>query len=348
MSPGGIEMAKIMAVCFLGLGLLASACISTEMSPLEAWARTRPSNGPSLELLAKGDALYAREKYSEAGRTYARAAEASGPASAYVEASVQVALMWSLVGKPEEGGPWLRMASGRAHRDEPLGWSRLQRVLGLLEREDGQSKVATERFSQLYDYCLAHELFDRAIDAAHQVNLSSSDPEVQVVWSRKALEAAEAGEMTGWLATMWAGEGISLEDQGREEDALIAYEEARKYHDLAGMEAGSRSTETAIGRVLRKLGRIEEAKKISEAVLPWAEEAYLAKPEPEQAVRLAYAVWERAELDWILTDHEPALAGFQRTRNLLVEAKIEERKETGAEELALLDTRIESLKAEME
>lgn len=340
-------MRSIVLACVLGLGLLHGGCAGPSESRVEAWARSRPPIGPSIELLARGDALFAEQNYTEAGRVYALAAEATGPASAYVEACAQVARVFSLIGQPGEGEPWLRMAVARARPEEPLGWSRMQDVVAIFQREEGQVEEADARLSVLYDYCLKNELYERAVDVAHQMVLSSPDQETQLRWSKKAIAAAEDGGLNRWLAAKWHEMAASLEAQGRNEEALIAYQEAKRYHDLGGIEVEMVTGEWFVGRLLRKTGRVDEAMEVSKVVLPWAVQRHAEGPGPREAEWLGYAKWERAELDWIYGSYGLALTGLEEARERLIAADIETRGEVGRAELALLDARIERLKNEM-
>ncbi len=328
------------------LGLLGGACSSGPQQDADASRFDAPRIGANLELLKDADKLFSARKYEEAKRTYARAARASGPNSGYVEACAQVARCESLLGTPLEGEPWLRMAAGRASASEPMGWSRLQLVLGIYEREDGQRVAATKRFTSLYDYCLKYELYERAIDAAHHVVLASPSAEVQLEWSRKGIEAAERGGMHGWLAVLWNNLGASLEDQERYEDALLAYEEARKYHDEVGDEHAQLVADWAVGHAQRLAGRTEEARVTLEAVHAWALERYDANPSPERAEWVGYSDWDLGELQVLDGDRAGGRARLVRARASLIEAGIETWGPFGVKELARLDARLKKLASE--
>jgi tetratricopeptide (TPR) repeat protein len=302
--------------------------------------------GPSLDLLRLGDELFAERKYDEAKRMYARAASANGPRHAYVEACAQVARMESLTGSLEQGEPWLELGFVRAGLDEPLGWSRLQLVVGIFERESGERAAAVERFEVLYAYCLAHELYQRAIDVAHHVVLASEDLQQQMEWSQKGIEAAEAGGLQGWLAVLWNNKGAALEDQGRWEDALLAYETARDYHRQTGNPTRILIADWAVARALRMTGRLAQARELSEATHATACERYADEPSPANAEWVGYTRWELAELDALDGSLEKAHSGLLRVRVELVEAGIESWGGFGLAELAKLDARLEELGVE--
>lgn len=338
----GSRRSSLGALLVLLFGALLPACAGGEMRRDFDPATV----GPSLELLQLGDGLFKQGKYLEAKRMYARAVNANGPDHAYVEACAQVARMESLTGDLDQGRPWLELALLRARQGEPRGWSRLQLVIGIFERESGERAAAVERFEGLYRYCLKHELYERAIDVAHHVVLASDDLEHQMEWSQKGIEAAEAGGLQGWLAVLWNNKGAALEDQGRWEDALVAYETARGYHRQTGNPQRILIADWAVSRALRMTGRTSEARALSEATHATARERYAQEPGQKNAEWVGYTRWELAELDALAGEREEAVDGLRAARAALVEAKIESWGDFGKSELAKLDARLAALAAE--
>lgn len=335
----------LFACCaLLPAALLGGGCAGTGGRPVPQGAPA-PRTGPGGEFLARGDRLFAERKYLEAKQAYARAVTESAPPSVYVEACAQVARMESLTGTIEAGEPWLRLAARKASPEEPLGWSRLQQVLGIFERETGSREAARERFVRLHDYCLAHDLHERAVDAAHHVVLVSEDPEEQQRWSLKGIEAAEAGGLHGWLAVLWNNKAASLEDAGRHADALVAYRAAREYHGLGGDERRILIADWAVARSLRRNGQVAEALPLAEDVLARAARRYEADPTPDTAEWLGYARWELGEHAALAGDPAAAREGLEAARALLVEAGAPSWGEFGVAELARLDARLAALGA---
>lgn len=318
---------------------IAGAC----QNPRTAQAQGPVTQSPSLELLNLGDQLFGQRKYLEAKQTYARAANANGPDHAYVEACAQVARMESIEGNLNQGRPWLELATQRARRDEPLGWSRLQLVLGIFEREAGDRASAVRRFKVLYEYDLENELFDRAIDVSHHVVLASDDFDEQMEWTRKGIEAAEQGGLQGWLAVLWNNKGAALEDQDRWEDARLAYNEARRYHYEVGDKQRMLIADWALARAERMTGRVDQARERSSATYVLALERYAREASANNAEWVGYLRWELAELDALQGANEKALVGLREARTKLIEAKIESWGDFGTKELARLDARIEVL-----
>ena len=325
------------------LGICFSGCGASPEPASPPMAFERPAVSPNLELLRQGDQLFRQEKLLAARRAYAQAAEAAGPRFIAVEACAQVARMDLELGQPNEGEPWLRMAMARARMEEPPGWSRLQQVLGIFERQGGQTDAALKRFIALYEYCVKYELYDRAVDAAQQAVLSTSSQETQIVWSMKGIAAAEQGGMSAWLAATWDRKAVALEEEGRIDEVLLAREMARDYHYQSGGDLEKIRADWALGRAQRALGRLDEARETQEGVLLRAERVYAAQAGPEQAEWVGRAWWELGELDALEDEPDDAVENLTRARELLVEAGIESRGESGARELELLDERITEL-----
>ena len=331
------------------LGLWLGGCSATpEPEPPAPATFERPAVSPNLELLRQGDKLFRQEKFLPARRVYARAAEAAGPRYVAVEACAQVARMDLELGQPTEGEPWLRMAMARARMEEPPGWSRLQQVLGIYERQAGQVGAAVNRFTALYDYCLKYKLYDRAVDAAQQVILSSSTEKTQIAWSKKGIEAAELGGMSAWLAATWDRKAVGLEAEGRAEELLLAREMARNYHYERGGDLEKIRADWALGRAQRGTGRLEEARETQEGVLLRSERLYAVEPSAEHAEWIGRARWELGELDALEDEPEEGLANLRRARERLVEAGIEKWGERGMRELWLLDARIMDLENQVD
>jgi len=322
----------------LGLGggallvLFLAACAGPGAEPEAIQAASA-----GAELMERADKLFGGRKYAEARGLYARASQAGGSSSVFVQACARVARCESILGQPLEGRPWLALAQARARAEEPLGWSRVQQVLGIYEREEGQGQAASRRFEALFEYCLEHELFSRAIDAAHHVVLATADFDEQLAWSRKGIAAAEQGGLQGWLAVLWNNLGASLEDRGRFADALMAYEEARRYHDLVGDDRAQLVADWAVGHAQRLLGQLTAARATLEAAHTWALARQAAEPGPKNAEWVGYTLWDLAEIDWLEGASERALVRLKSARLSLLEARIETWGEFGQRELARLD-----------
>ncbi|MFT7670717.1 MAG: tetratricopeptide (TPR) repeat protein [Planctomycetota bacterium] len=298
---------------------------------------------PATELLNLGDKLFRQSKYKEARQAYARAVVALGPDSAYVEACAQVARTESLLSNIENGRPWLELAAVRASREEPLGWSRLQMVIGIFERDAGHGDEAVARFKDLYSYNIDNGLYERAIDVAHHVVLASEELEEQMEWTRRGIEAAEAGGLQGWLAVLWNNKGAALEEQGRWEDACVAYGRARRYHYETGNKQRMLIADWALARAERRTGLLTVARSRSRAAFAQALDRYSLEASPTNAEWVGYLRWELGELDALDGHEELAIAGLRSARNSLMEAKINTWGEFGIAELARLDARIEEL-----
>jgi len=230
------------------------------------------SDDSAAALLSRGDEMFGTRRYGESREIYMKAAEAaekSGANSDLTEALAQVARTYLIEGQQESGREWLERAAGVAGPEEPQGWSRFLGVRGRFEWKDDRLEKARETFAEMYDYCSAHELHERAVDAAHMAAIVET-PEMQVTWARKGIAEAEAGNMTGWLGPLWNNLGATFEDMEKYPEALEAYLSAREYHWRYGDEMNKLIADWAVGHAYRLTGQFEKAAEWIRPVLAWS------------------------------------------------------------------------------
>ena len=100
-----------------------------------------------------------------------------------------------------------------------------------------------------------------AIDAAHMLAITATQ-EHRLEWLERATARAQAStdaRAGGWLGSLYNNIGWSCHDLGRYEDALAAFWLCFDWQRAAGKEAEARIASWSIARVLRSLGRIQEA-----------------------------------------------------------------------------------------
>lgn len=287
--------------------------------------RPEAPGSPAAAEFAAGTAAMRARRYDE-GRVHferaAAAAEREGRTELQVEALAQVARMHSILHDEAAGRPFLERAAELASPEEPAGWARYLLVRGVYERESGRGRQATETFRELYDFCMAHELPERAIDAAHMIALVAP-PEEQVTWARRGIAAAEAAGEERWLAVLWNNLGATYDELGRYPEMLEAYEQARFYHRRASDEMAGVMADWAVGRAHRKLGHAAEARRWLEPVLAWFEQRDQAGEDGANGEWIGYTLWELGEVDLLEGDRGAARERLERARQRLVEAGIE-------------------------
>jgi tetratricopeptide (TPR) repeat protein len=200
----------------------------------------------------------------------------------------------------------------------------------------------------MYLSCSCHQtrLYDRAVDAAQEVVVTSADAQEQLDWSQRGIDAAEAGGLFEWLAQVWGRKGNDLRSEARWEEALVAFRTAKEYYLKADSDRRYLVTDWEIARALRRSGDLTQARELSESNLAHAKEQQDDKPSPRNLRLEAYCLWEIAELNHRSgEDSEPL---FVRAREMLVVAGFETMKPFGPKELARLDQRLARVTAESE
>ena len=256
-------------------------------------------------LVARADDVFRSRAYAEATELYKRAvtlAEAAvagseGEAKAAATSTLVEALAMAARGhlirdQGEEGLPYLQRAAKHASEAQPGGWSRYLGVKGRFEWKVEKDKPkATKTFEAMYAYCLQHELWSRAVDAAHMVAITGTHDQ-QVAWGLKGIEAAEKGGMEGWLGPLWNNLGNTYDELKQYEKALEAFQKARHYHWKGPGEHRKLVADWAVGMAYRKCGKYAEAKQWLRPVLAWAERRYAEKQEPERGEWIGLACME--------------------------------------------------------
>jgi tetratricopeptide (TPR) repeat protein len=280
----------------------------------------------SEELLQQGDATFKQRQYAEATELFQQAtelAQTEGKSQVLVEALAMTARGYLIRELKNEGRPWLNRAKEIARPDEPRGWSRYLGVLGRFQWQDDIKPTAAETFREMYDYCLQHELHDRAIDAAHMVAITGT-PAQQIEWGKKGIEAAEAGGITGWLGPLWNNLGATYDDAADYESALEAYQKAREYHWQFGDEQNRLVADWAVGKTFRRLGQHETALAWLRPVLAWAERRYAEESSVDRGEWLGLACWDLGAIAAAQGDRDTALDLLTRAHKHLEAANMDD------------------------
>lgn len=289
----------------------------------------------SEKFLEQADSLFKEHNIDEALDIYLEAIKAARTESdnrVLTEAYSQVARCYLKRDRKEEGRTWLQKAKEIASEDDPPGWSRYLGVRGRFEWKDAaettgilspETDRASNTFKKMYDYCLRHDLYERAIDAANMVSITARKDE-RVAWALKGIDAAEKGNLEGWLAPLWNNLGWAYDDIGEYEKSLKALEKARVYHYKMGKELPMLIADWSVGHALRMTGQIDSAETVLRHVQRWA---FIRKGEeksPENAEWVGFANLELAEIALIKGDKDSAKGLFKSAYSNLYQAKMNE------------------------
>ncbi len=301
------------------------------LPPMVPWTPAQEASSPeersaAQQLLESADELFGARRYDQAGEIYklaAQAAEREMVQGIQIEALSQVARCHLIQGRKEEGRSWLVQAEKLATPQMPKAWSRYLGVRGRFEWRDDHLETATKTFEQMYDYCLQHELHERAVDAAHMVAITGPHEE-QILWAQKGIEAAEKGNIEGWLGPLWNNLGWTYEEMGRYQESLDALLKARDYHWKLGSEYNKLVADWSVGHAHRKLEQLDEAEIWLRPVLSWAERIYASDPSPEAAEWVGHSCRELGEVAIVRGELGEGLALLHRAQAKLGEANMPE------------------------
>jgi tetratricopeptide (TPR) repeat protein len=305
----------------------------------------------SSSLLQKADSLFNERQQTEALQAYQEAAgkaQAEQDSSNLAEAYSQVARCYLSLDKKGEGRPWLAKAEDMASESKPLGWSRYLSVRGRFEWKDAaeeaksvspEAPVAAATFKEMYQFCMDNDLFNRAIDAANMITLTGTMDE-RVEWGRRGIEAAEKGNVEGWLAPLWNNLGWTYNDLGRYKESLDALMKAREYHYKKGNDKSKLIADWSVGHAYRMNGQLDSAATWMQKVHEWSTRRYDEESIPGNAEWVGFSFKELGEIALTNGDRKTALAHFTEAKKYFAEAGMESWDAKGFEELG---DRIEKL-----
>lgn len=225
-------------------------------------------------LLQQADEVFQSRDYAAAREAYIQVVERARQQfnrSVETEALAQVARTTLLIGKKDEGRDWLNQAAAKATDDDPMGWSRYLGVRGRFEWQDGDLVKARQTFDEMYVYCNTNALWGRSVDAAHMIAIVAEDPQEQIEWGRRGIEAAESGGVESWLGPLWNNLAGTYYELKQYDSALACYLKAREYHWQYSGESGKLFADYHVGMTYRLLGDLDKAGQWLRPVLAWAE-----------------------------------------------------------------------------
>jgi tetratricopeptide (TPR) repeat protein len=298
----------------------------------------------SAELLQKGDDLFSDRKSEEALEIYMATADAASNEknnSNLVEAYSQVARCYLSTKRKEEGREWLARAAEVATDQEPEGWSRYLGVRGRFEWQDAaeeakaispKAPVAAGTFKEMYQFCMANDLFNRGVDAANMMSITGGMEE-RIEWGIRGIEAAEKGNVKSWLAPLWNNLGWTYDDLGRYEESLEALKKAREYHYKKENELAKLIADWSVGHAYRMTGQLDSASSWMNEVYDWAAKRYDQDSKPENAEWVGFSHRELGDLALAQGDRKTALEHLKKAKKYLAEAGMPEWDAKGFEEL---------------
>lgn len=257
---------KTLPSALLSCGLAASALLASTITVGCVSESQHSVEAAPVGLTSRADLAFGSGSYAAAVENYklaAAEAQEAGDEEGFVEAAAQVASCLALLERPADARPWLEQASARAQAEQPRGFSRVLFARGLVARAEERRADAAARFDEVYQFCDAAQLYDRALQAA-QLATVVTEGEAQRFWARRAVEAASRAGEPRWEAAARLAQGWTFDTQGQSLEALGAFREARKLFTQHGTTRDRLRAEWSYARALRLTGEVAEARMLQE------------------------------------------------------------------------------------
>lgn len=146
----------------------------------------------------------------------------------------------------------------------------IAKVRYLLERgrtfnSSGRKEEASVLFQQAYQLADTADVADAdfyAVDALHMLAIATDLAEEQIKWNEEAIAYAEQSSQPrarGWLGSLLNNLGWTYHDKAEYKKALNLFERTLAFRKEQGDIENIRVAKWCVARVLRSLGRVEEA-----------------------------------------------------------------------------------------
>jgi tetratricopeptide (TPR) repeat protein len=201
-------------------------------------------------------------------------AEQSGDVAYYLELLTQLARTQSLQGHFAEAHTILDEVEPGLTPQFPIAQIRYLLERGRTFNSAGEAATAVPLFQQAYDLGqqtgLVADFF--TIDAAHMLGIAAASPEEQFQWNLIALEQARRSpdrRAQGWQGSLLNNIGWTYFDAGEYEQALAIFQEAVIWRQTnqPNNTTAIRIANWSVARVLRTLGRLDEALAMQQVIL---------------------------------------------------------------------------------
>lgn len=187
----------------------------------------------------------------------------------HVQLLTQLARSLGLQGRFDAAHAVLDDAAATVAADDAAGQVRLDLERGRALNSAGRPDAARPHFAQAFERAGAAGLDGLAVDAVHMIAIVEP-PEAALDWHARALALAEASpdpDARRWRASLLNNLGWTLHDLGHDDRALTVFEQALALREAAGDPTTIGIARWSVARILRALGRVDEALAIQQALL---------------------------------------------------------------------------------
>lgn len=220
------------------------------------------------------DALWNYDRPAESERAFREALAQAGGDEAYrLELLTQIARAQGLQRQFDAGHATLNEVEGRITPEMARVRVRLLLERGRLFNSAGDKTQAWTLFEQAWDAAQAAGEAGYAVDAAHMLGILETP---ELTWNLRALQLAETSSderARRWRASLYNNIGWTHHDRGEYEQALALFEKALALRQEQGKPDAIRVAKWMVARVLRSLGRLDEALTLQQALAADAQAA---------------------------------------------------------------------------
>jgi tetratricopeptide (TPR) repeat protein len=238
-------------------------------------------------------------------------ARADGDAAYCAEVKTQIARALGLGGRFEQSHAVLDEVAAELDGTMPLVKVRLALERGRAFRSSGSPEQGRPFFEDAMTDAIDGGFEFYAVDAAHMIALAYEGADA-LSWHERALEMAESAEddrARGWRGTLYNNLGWTYYDLGRFAEALELFVKHEGMLADQGKLYNESIARWAQGKVLRAMGRLDDALAINEALL--------SHPERQDNAAEGYTREELGECFLALGRAGESRAHFRRAHELL-------------------------------
>lgn len=157
---------------------------------------------------------------------------------------------------------------------------------GRVFRSSSKVEEAIPLFLRAWETGIQVSEDDYAVDAAHMLGIAETTAEKRMEWNMRALQYAESSDKAKrWLGSLYNNIGWAYVDQGELDKALALFNRALEFRKAQGNSRTVFIAKWSVAKVLRLLGRVDEALSIQQGLLEETE----ITPEPDGYVYEEFA-----------------------------------------------------------
>jgi len=201
-------------------------------------------------------------------------AEKAGDLGYLLELKTQIARTLGMQRKFDEAHAMLDDVAAALTDDTPVAFVRYLLERGRTLNSSKHPDQARPLFLAAWKVAQAVPADGLAVDAAHMMEIVEPT-EKKADWNRKAMLLAERSDDPGaraWLGALYNNHAWNLHDQGKYEESLAVHRKGWEWQKGHGGPRGTRIAKWSVAKLLRMVGRVEEALALQRELLDeWKE-----------------------------------------------------------------------------